>query len=317
MKGTPDDVRKTTWSSLCNIQCDSAFPGSLGSLICFGILLGIIFKRDDKKTRRRPLFVYFFLFGVLMMNCTVFVYVGPNTDLMCMLRPWFYNISLTIMYGPFVMKLYTVEKLVHSNKIKKTISSDYTVVLEVLLMVVFDVIIMVVWSVLETSKQVVNSHVFSNVFLPVNNYQCATDSTSQVVMLIYKFLILGTGLFKAVGTWHVTADISESKQYSIALRIGVIAYLMVVFVDFGGAMTLLIRCLSIFISGTMSVCLIMIPKFIKNKHTGPKVHQTTATGAKKNNNANGHNNVTVTGHQDKQIFSNGKSSGDGDRDGDR
>jgi len=50
---------------------------------------------------------------------------------------------------------------------------------------------------------------------------CSTDAVSEYVMVGYKCVMMGMGMFKAVTTWHVTSDISEAKQYSVALALEV------------------------------------------------------------------------------------------------
>ena len=270
------------------IACDYVDMESVTGISCIAIcLFGIIFSlgllsialysRNERKFRRsQPIYVFVFLFGAIIMNCTAFVYLGENTDLTCILRPWLYNIALSIMYGPLIMKLYAVDKMFFSTKIKKVVSSETRVLLEVAAMLIADLIILTIWSAIETPVLTYDRHTYPGCLDSITDATCSSGAVSEYVMVAYKCVMLGMGMFKAVTTWHVTSDISEAKQYSVALAVGGIAYLMSIFVGFNVNTTVLMRCVGIFLSGTMSVALIMIPKFMKRKGPSHSVHPSQA-----------------------------------------
>ena len=290
------------------ITCDYVMSGSTTGIVCytlgcFGAFLSLfllvmayLMRKDRKFKKMQPIFVDVFLVGAIITNSTVIPYIGPNTNTSCLLRPWLYNVALTIMYGPLVMKLYTVDKFVNSNRIKKdSKASEKLIFLEVGGMLCVDAIILGVWTFLQPPRQKISYTSYPSVYAAVEDHVCTAGSVWQYIIVAYKVLMLGVGMFKAVTTWHVTADISEAKQFSVALAVGGIAYLMVVFVTFSGNSTVFMSCIGIFLSGTMSVCLIMIPKFMRRRNAVMKVHPSAHPGGSSGHGLSSHH-VGASGH---------------------
>ena len=271
------------------ISCDYVDSSSATGIVCyflctFGIAFSLylltlgVYNRKERKFRKsQPIYVYVFLIGAIIMNCTVFAYVGPSKSTSCLLRPWMYNLALTIMYGPLVMKLYAVEKMFFSTKIKKIVSSERRVLLEILGLVLVDLVILLCWSLIDYRGVVVVHVKYGGLLDDVSDVVCSSGNVAEYIMLGYKVCVLGLGMFKAVTTWHVSTDISEAKQFSVAIALGTIAYFMSIFVSLNISTTVLIRCVGIFLSGTMSVALIMIPKFMKRKGPRHAVHPSNAS----------------------------------------
>ena len=282
------------------IQCEYVMPTSTSGIACyvlcaFGtsvcILLIIYELFVRKKTLRNaklPLYELVFMFGALFMNLTIVVFVGPNSDSLCFLRIWLYNLSLTIMYGPLVMKLFAVNStLTFMRRLQKW---DKTLV-QVMFLVLVDLVILVSWSIADPPRSVAIKKSFANVYQDVVGRYCNVNQDAQYVMVAYKLFMLGGGGFKAISTWHVTAEISEAKQFSVAIAVGFISYAIGVFVNWstdGGI--IVIQCVSIFFSGTVSLCLIMLPKFAKKKvntiERAPRLGAST-DGPPVHSNANG------------------------------
>ena len=272
------------------IACDYVMMSSTTGIVCyflslFGITVSTVLflmalsKRNDKKFQRsQPIFVYIFLIGAILMNLTVFVYVGTVSDITCLIRPWMYNMALTLMYGPLVMKLYTVDKLVFSTKIQNQRMNDKRVILEVSGMVLIDIIVLLAWSISNSPKNESVTKTYPGLQDGVQDSICRSSVTFTYVLLVYKCLLLGIGMFKAVTTWHVSTDISEAKQFSVAIAVGGIAYLLSLFNTLGASSSVLMQSVGIFLSGTMSVCLIMIPKLLKRRSPMSKIHPSQGGG---------------------------------------
>ena len=91
------------------ISCDfTPFESALGvfcaALAVFGIVVSstimavTYFFRHEKVLRRSQLiFVYIFLVGSIALNVTNFFLLGVATDATCLLRPWVFNLTATIM----------------------------------------------------------------------------------------------------------------------------------------------------------------------------------------------------------------------------
>ena len=82
------------------------------------------------------------------MNLTVLAFYGPNTNGMCMLRVWAFNLSSTIMFAPLIMKLNRVERFFDNVRkgIRRKNISDRVVLLQVCGLVSVDFLICLIWS---------------------------------------------------------------------------------------------------------------------------------------------------------------------------
>lgn len=103
----------------------------IGLVVAIIVSLLVLKYRNEKIIRKsQPTFIFIFLFGAFCMNLCINIYVGPHTDVKCLLRPWAFNLSSTTMYAPLLMKLHRIDLLYrHSKKLKKTAISDSQVII--------------------------------------------------------------------------------------------------------------------------------------------------------------------------------------------
>lgn len=97
------------FSETISIGCDyTPFPSQYGNLdsalaavgiiVCALVLMATWYYHNDKAMRGSQLvFVYTFLLGAVAMNLSIFVLLGPASDAVCVLRPWVFNLSATMM----------------------------------------------------------------------------------------------------------------------------------------------------------------------------------------------------------------------------
>eukprot|EP01042_Synura_sphagnicola_P004915 gene4915-6261_t len=272
------------------ISCDHIPTRSLSGILCYAMAaigvsfaIGTViavkcFQADQIFKQRVPMFLYVFILGAVMTNLTIILYVGENTDANCLGRPWLYNIALSVMYGPLIMKLFAVAKIVHSTKAKKSKISENKILIEGLLLILGDFIILVAWTGAETPKSETISNKYGGVLANIQDRRCTNGSVAQYVMAAYKMLVLGAGMFKAITTWHVTADISEAKQFSFAIAVGGVAYMMIVFVTISLPNIPLLTAVAIFLSGTLTVALVMLPRLRRKKSVTRQVHGNSESG---------------------------------------
>ena len=246
-----------------------------GALLSGCVLALSIMRRNDRKiVKSHPVFVYIFIVGAILLNLSSLTFIGPNTDTSCLLRPWVFNMCLTAMFAPIVMKLYTVDKLYHNPKLKKILVTDSRVMKEVLWLLSIDVVILLIWSIVETPREVDENNSYSGVQQGVVDRVCNTglNQISNIIMMVYKICIFMVGIMKAICTWHVTAEISEAKQFAVAITIGGISYLMNLFLSFSSSSVVIVQVFGTFICANLSVILIMIPKFSKRKTATDSAH---------------------------------------------
>jgi hypothetical protein len=126
---------------------------AFGFVICATtFVITIVFGKEKIIKKSQPMFVYIFLIGAMLLNLTIVVFVGPNTDAYCMLRPWCFDISSTLMFAPLIMKLHRVDKLFNNPQLKKIVYKNSTLFMQIAGLVLIDVIILIFWSVFERPR---------------------------------------------------------------------------------------------------------------------------------------------------------------------
>lgn len=242
-----------------------------GLVVCCGILYLSCKYRHEKVLKRSQLvFVYIFLAGALAMNWTLLCLYGPNSNANCMLRVWAINLSSTLMFAPLIMKLHRVDVLFRTLQRggrRKTIS-DFTVGMQVLGLLSVDLCILFFWTIYARPRPVEVAVSYSGTFSPVVDSYCSSslDQPFEKIMVAWKACLLAVGIVKAIQTWDVPEEISEAKYFAIAVYniavVGSLTYFLSVFGGVNVEVVVILRCVGMFISATVSAIVIMVPKLV-------------------------------------------------------
>jgi hypothetical protein len=249
----------------------STFTG-LGIAFTSLILMFTIFHRADKVLKRSQLiFIYTFLTGAILMNATVRIFTAPFNDSTCLARPWCLNISSSIMLAPLIMKLHRVETIYRAlqrGERRKRIS-HWHVEIQLLFVLLVDVVILIAWTIADRPRGVYVTMTYPDVHVDVQVMKCSShlSTTSfEKVMVAWKGLLLLFGVLKSIRTWDIPSDLAEAKYFAIAIYnitvVGGFTYFLSVHADANIVTVAVMQCIGIFLSATLSVIIIMMPKLI-------------------------------------------------------
>jgi hypothetical protein len=291
----------------------------IGMLFAVGLLiLAIVMRYDKRMARSHLVFIYLILTGSFLLNASIIPMVGNNTPASCITYPWMYFIALTFLYGPITMKLYNVDRLNKNPKLGKVLVTDKRVIQELSVLLSIDIILLIIYMVVDKPTAITRMVQYPGVYSSVSDVVCnySINQNAYLVLIAIKAVMFILGMTKAISTWHVTADISESKQFAVGISVGGIAFLTGEFLDFTAGSSVIIKAVTTFVCATASVSLIMLPKFIvierkKNKrisvddtddHNKPEPRSNGGTNSTSNNSIstndipttalNNNNNVT-------------------------
>jgi hypothetical protein len=179
--------------------------------------LTYINRREKVIKNSQIIFIYIFIAGATMLNLIILSYVGPNNDTTCMLRPWLFDISSTIMFAPLLMKLHRVDRLVNNPKLKKLKITNTQVLMQVVGLVGIDVIILILWSVIDTPRQLTQKSTYASVQAKVEDETCSTgfQSPFEIIMLIYKILLLAFGVYKVISPVFIVVAIVLTLAWAV------------------------------------------------------------------------------------------------------
>jgi len=277
----------------------------IGFLIALVFAVASFYYRKVQIIRRsQPIFVYIFLFGAAFLNTCILVHIGPNTDLMCGLRPWLFNTAATTMFAPLIMKLHRVDLLFNNPKLRKIKVSDFDVIIRVLCLLAIDVFLLIIWSSVSSVSpySITKSTEYTGALKPVDDVVCNTgfNSPMEIVMLVYKSLLIAFGVYKAATTWKIPADVSEAKFFAGAIYnivfIGGLCYFLGDYLKQSNVQIgVLLQCLGMFISASIAVIVIMLFKiFNASKQAGKIDDESNRSSSNVSSNRFTSENVSTT-----------------------
>jgi hypothetical protein len=247
---------------------------ALGFCFCTFVLYMTWANRNQKLIKRsQVLFLYIYLFGCIMMNCTILVFVGENTAALCRLRPILVNLSSTVLFAPLIMKLRRVRVLLLNKTLKKKVIKDSAVLLMCLALLSVDVVVLALWGGIDDMAPIVVSQSYANTLSNVDNTICNTGLSRapfEAVIVAYKAILLVYGTYLAVSTWDAPPSLAESKPYAIAIYniviIGGVAYFLGAFVSSTNVSAgIALEITGLFLCPNISVIVIMVPKLLGMK----------------------------------------------------
>jgi ABC-type phosphate transport system substrate-binding protein len=250
------------------------FLSALGVTVCLVFLVAIYLYRKLAIIRKsQPIFIYLFILGGICMNMTIIVYIGSNTDVTCMLRPVFFNLSSTLMFAPLVLKLRRVNVLFNNPSLKKIVITDRHVIVQILSLLSMDVILLIAWYFAETPRVItIETTKYANLYEPVSDRICSTGFHNyfEIIFICYKSLLVIYGVYQAVIAWNVPSDFSEAKYFAVAIynitMIGGLAYFLSAYLaDTTGIFAaIILRSLGLFSCSVVAVTVIVFPKLYTN-----------------------------------------------------
>ena len=294
------------------IQCDHVIPYAFTGVlaICTSTvnmlfaLISVVFlyqHRAHKKYKKTKLiYLYIFLFGVICLNMSSFAYIGTLTSFSCIIRTWVYNLSLTLMFGPLVTKMYLLDKLYWNSptpaqsgrltahrKLRNVVISDTRVVVEIIILLTIDILLLLVWTTQERPQAVTINQTYPGVLDTVQVKECSAMYGSQLVLISYKILLFFFGIFYATKIWTMPAELNDSKPFVVAIILGIVAYALDIYVVYYNVIVV-IRFVAIFFACVISVFLIVYPRSFQRKVSG----MTHASGSSRSSSSSHGSNAS-------------------------
>ena len=252
----------------------------LGAFICGTVLIWTYLVRYSKAIKKsQPIFVFIFILGALFMTFTITAYIGQNTDSSCLARPWLFNLAFSIMFVPLIMKLRRVHRLINNPHLKKIKITDCDVLKFTFALLMVDVILLLIWTYTNTPRMISVSKSYSGALAPVYSDICSTglSNTMEVILLIWKTMLLCYGVYLAVITWHAPAELAEAKTFAVAIYnitvVGGLSYFLSGFLASSSSVIIgfILIYLGLFFCSSVPVVLVMASKLYIAEFDASKV----------------------------------------------
>lgn len=261
------------------VECDMVpSESSTGTIFMIVALLNLIialgfmaflFKFADRPVVRyaQPKFCALYCVGAAVLGLSLLTFLGENSDWNCMLRPWVFNIGITLMFGPLFVKIRRVVGLFSNKKLKKIKITNTMLYKQMGYLLLVDVLVLVVWTAASPSTGVTKVRDEAGVG-PVTYVTCESDITQFVtLMFVYKVGLVGYGSYLAWQSRNMDTRFSEAHHIFLAMYnimfVGGVALLLSNALDVSVPSQLLIQGLGTGWSCIASLCLVFIPKVIR------------------------------------------------------
>lgn len=88
---------------------------TISNCLAVATLLDVIFRRSNTYRKSSVLFCIFILLGVIVVNSSVYLWIGQPTNAKCMAKAWMGFIGLTIIISSLIVKNYRIHKIFNSD----------------------------------------------------------------------------------------------------------------------------------------------------------------------------------------------------------
>ena len=215
------------------VDCHYAPTGSTAGVLCFVLgLLGFgtcvawgvwVFAFRNNKVIKvaQPMFCASFVVAAALLSISSVVYVGENTELLCMLRPWLFNVFFDIMFGSLFLKTFRVYKIFGNKSLTKVKVSSFDVVKTYGGFLLIDVAILGM-GVANDGMTPTERLVEEAGFWSYTTVECGPAETSQdfdwvLLTTFFKLLMVGGGAYLSFVTRKVPDKFAESKWIAVSV----------------------------------------------------------------------------------------------------
>ncbi|GMI27150.1 hypothetical protein TeGR_g8528 [Tetraparma gracilis] len=185
--------------------------GAAGAAVCICWSLYMLKNKKHKAIVHAQLgFCLIFSSSAGLMSLSQMLFVGPNTDVSCTLRPFLFNILFDVMFGSLIIKTYRVWKLLSNKSLRRVKVTFSDTAAKLAAVVAIDIVLLIIWKVTD-GMQV--ETVVNDDLMPYGTYtteECNKADVFEFATGFFKVLLVGVGALASWYTRQFPADLSEA-----------------------------------------------------------------------------------------------------------
>jgi gamma-aminobutyric acid type B receptor len=246
--------------------------------------MGLIFKHRNVPIIRRSQFEFLevMLVGALFICTAVLLFAGEPTDILCATRPTIVALGFTMIFGSLIVKSLRVYRVFMSKNMKRIVLPTATMFKILAAFLLVDVLVLLVWFVVDfpAAKQVQHTLPDLPPFETVSATECTSTSfIFSAILMFWKAVLLGTGLYLSFLIRNVSVDFQESIWIfasSVVVGFACVLLLPLAFlVDLPATTLYLFIAFVLLLCTLMVVGMMLVPKFLRQK----EAPSTTTNGS--------------------------------------
>lgn len=259
-------------------------------ILLVGVLVAMIlvFHYRSLPIIRRSQFEFLetMLVGTLCVCASIILYAGEPTDGLCGVRPVALSAGFTLVFGSLVVKTLRVYRIFNSKKLKRVVLPTHTMFKLLGSFLLVDTVIILAWYIIDfpVATRVVSD--VEEVVSGATGFKDVCESTSFIfsaLLIFWKAILLGTGLYLSFLVRKVSVDFQESIWIFASSVVVAIACLLVLplayLVPLPAATFYSFFAAVLWIATLSVVALMLVPKIIRHKEDASSTSGGSATNS--------------------------------------
>mmetsp|Transcript_11109 Transcript_11109/g.16243 ORF Transcript_11109/g.16243 Transcript_11109/m.16243 type:complete len:785 (-) Transcript_11109:179-2533(-) len=241
--------------------------GLLGVIICLAFFIAFYRSRKQRAVIYADWrFTCAFILGCALFNCSTFAFLGPNTDMTCMMRMWVFHLFFVVALAPLFVKVWRMSKLAGSSNIRRQSVSHTKTALLMLPLLLAQTIILTFVSIFDPPHQTQNTEVVAGIV--TQHIVCSQNTMALFITeIVFEAGLIVIGCYLAFKTRNMNDNFGESKQlifamYNIAL-VSVVFLLLSILADLEQGDKKMLQAVGVFWGTTVSSAAFVIPRLIQ------------------------------------------------------
>ncbi len=248
------------------------------------VWLAFAWRRGDRVIKlSQPAFLAIFNVGLLLTGLSPILFLGKPSNALCLVRVWYLNVSISLIWAPLVVKMYRVWRLFENKKMEKRTGLTRAPMLRMVLrMIFFEICLLAVMSAVPgwRSRAVTRpADVLFSTWNPpgsVTAGMCMSDAGGggaawQAIQTAVHVGAVGFVAALAYQVRNAPADFQESKWlgligmnvFSLGGVVGAVYFLMSADLPFPNLVVL--QCIGTFVICLVALLLMHVPKYLQSK----------------------------------------------------
>jgi len=259
--------------------------GIVGCGICMVFMVWVILNTSNKVIKvAQPVFCISFAFAAGIVSLSNVFFVGENSDINCVLRPFIFNVFFDIMFGSLFLKTFRVYKIFGNKSLSKVKVSSFDVFKTYGAVISVDLVLLIIWKTTEGMKQVdVVNTMYGN--WEYTTQECNSADVWSFATTFFKILMVVAGVYLSYITRNVPDKFAESKWIAMSIyQVALLGIVGLLVQSSAPDSLLLVQAICVPVACVMTCALVFVPKWLMIKNPQAyednlKTSQNTSSGS--------------------------------------
>lgn len=259
------------------------------SFICVVTMIAVYLYRNRAVFKRSsPLFCEFILFGILLINVAIIIYISYPSPFSCTFQFWALILGICIIFSSLLTKTYRIYKIFTDIRVRSKPLSNVVLLKYTATFLVIEIVLLAIHLIASEGDIYTLQHDpsdYTNAYMMCQPHNNVIDITITIILIILNAAIVFTTAVLAYLTRNAGSTYSESGYIAATIYVSLLIYVVSLPLYFTASQygknyiqnLLLVEGISIFLASASILTLLFLPKFIEMyRVTHPESSTTTS-----------------------------------------